>query len=140
MVSQGLLRALVEERAALGNALPTTAASVRANPLRDPVRYRACPACQQLMNRKNFGGASSIIVDVCSLHGTFFDAGELPRVLAFVRRGGLAKARAALSDGARPMRLEGLGGPTPAAPPPAFGEVDDWVDLVSFLVDVLRAR
>lgn len=139
MVSHGLLRALVEEREALGSALPSSAAA-RANPLRDPVRYRACPSCQQLMNRKNFGGASGIIVDVCSLHGTFFDAGELPRVLAFVRHGGLAKARAALRDAARPLRLESLGGVSPAAPVPAFSAMDDWVDLLDFVIDLLRGR
>lgn len=140
MVSHGLLRALVEEREALGNAVPIGGASVRSNPLRDPVRYRACPACQQLMNRKNFGGASGIIVDVCALHGTFFDSGELPRVLTFVRHGGLAKARAVLQNGTRPLRLEGLGGSAPAAPSPLLGAVDDWVDLVGFVVDVLRPR
>jgi hypothetical protein len=45
------------------------------------------------MNRKNFGDSSGIIVDVCSLHGCWFDAGELPAVLKFVEEGGLARAR-----------------------------------------------
>lgn len=140
MVTQGLLRALVEQREALGSAVPTFTASARGNPLRDPVRYRACPTCQQLMNRKNFGGASGIIVDVCTLHGTFFDAGELPRVLAFVRHGGLAKAQAALRDTARPLRLESLGGLAPVAATPGSAMFDDLVDLVGFVVDVLRPR
>jgi Zn-finger nucleic acid-binding protein len=60
----------------------------------DAVRYRPCPGCRQLMNRKNFGGESGVVVDVCAVHGTWFDEGELPRVLAFVESGGLAKARA----------------------------------------------
>ncbi len=46
-----------------------------------------------MMNRKNFGASSGVIVDVCAKHGTWFDAGELPRVLAFVESGGLARAR-----------------------------------------------
>jgi Zn-finger nucleic acid-binding protein len=47
------------------------------------------------MNRKNFGRSSGIIVDVCSRHGVWLDAGELPRVLEFVRSGGLARAERA---------------------------------------------
>ena len=54
-----------------------------------PVRYVACPVCRALMNRRNFGGVSGVIVDVCAKHGTWFDRGELPRVLAFVESGGL---------------------------------------------------
>jgi Zn-finger nucleic acid-binding protein len=58
-----------------------------------PVRYVACPVCRGLMNRKNFGHASGVIVDVCGKHGTWFDGGELPRVLAFVESGGLTHLR-----------------------------------------------
>ncbi len=61
---------------------------------RGPVRYVACPVCRALMNRRNFGGASGVIVDVCAKHGTWFDLGELPRALAFVESGGLTRARA----------------------------------------------
>jgi Zn-finger nucleic acid-binding protein len=58
-----------------------------------PVRYVACPVCRALMNRRNFGGTSGVIVDVCAKHGTWFDRGELPRVLAFVESGGLSHLR-----------------------------------------------
>lgn len=54
------------------------------------VVYRHCPACKQAMLRKNFGSISGIVVDVCGHHGTFFDYGELPEVVEFVRSGGLA--------------------------------------------------
>ncbi len=57
------------------------------------VRYRGCPACGALMNRQNFGQRSGVIVDVCKLHGVWFDAEELTCVLAFVARGGLARQR-----------------------------------------------
>jgi Zn-finger nucleic acid-binding protein len=50
------------------------------------------------MNRKNFGGESGVVVDVCSKHGTWFEEGELPQVLAFVESGGLALARARQRD------------------------------------------
>jgi Zn-finger nucleic acid-binding protein len=56
------------------------------------VKYRKCPACAQPMSRKNFGGCSGVLVDECRC-GTFFDAGELEDVLAFVRSGGLLLAK-----------------------------------------------
>jgi Zn-finger nucleic acid-binding protein len=111
MVTHGLLRALLEQREALGSAAPSRSTEARGNPLKDPVRYRPCPRCQQLMNRKNFGGASGIVVDVCARHGTFFDAGELPRVLAFVRRGGLAKAQAVLRNAPSQSQPSGVSAP-----------------------------
>jgi hypothetical protein len=45
------------------------------------------------MHRRNFGGLSGVIVDICTLHGIWFDAGELPSVLAFVEGGGLERSR-----------------------------------------------
>jgi Zn-finger nucleic acid-binding protein len=59
------------------------------------VRYLRCPQCQETMSRMNFGKRSGVIVDVCKLHGTWFDAGELDGVLAFVAHGGLATPEAA---------------------------------------------
>ncbi len=55
--------------------------------------YRKCPECAAVMQRKNFGGVSGIILDVCAQHGTYFDHEELPGVLAFVKSGGLALAQ-----------------------------------------------
>jgi Zn-finger nucleic acid-binding protein len=136
MVTHGLLRALLEQREVLGAAVPTPGQAPRGNPLKDPVRYRPCPSCQLLMNRKNFGGASGIIVDVCVRHGTFFDAGELPRVLEYVRRGGLAHARAALENKA--PSVAGSGPALSAGSGHSSGMLDEWVDLLSFVVDVLR--
>lgn len=62
------------------------------SPATTRVRYLPCPMCRQLMNRRNFGERSGVIVDVCRSHGVYFDPGELPRVLAFVARGGLEEA------------------------------------------------
>jgi Zn-finger nucleic acid-binding protein len=138
MVSHGLLRALLEQREVLGSAAPSLATHSRGNPLSDPVRYRPCPGCHQLMNRKNFGGVSGIVVDVCSRHGTFFDAGELPRVLAFVRQGGLAKAQAVLRGRPQvPATSSNLSAPPAIAAP---GMLDDLLDLLAFVVDALRDR
>lgn len=56
------------------------------------VVYRTCAVCNQHMQRKNFARVSGVIVDQCRAHGSFFDAGELEDVLAFVRSGGLRLA------------------------------------------------
>lgn len=57
------------------------------------VRYMKCPTCSQLMNRRNFGSASGVIIDTCKGHGAWFDVFELEAVLEFVQKGGLDKAR-----------------------------------------------
>lgn len=56
--------------------------------------YLKCPDCGTLMTRRNFGGISRVMIDVCRGHGVWFDAGELSEVLAFVGRGGLDNPRA----------------------------------------------
>ncbi len=69
----------------------------RAAPRRlvDPskVAYLPCPTCKDRMVRRNFGGASGVIVDVCKEHGVWLDHGELEKVVEFSRAGGLEKAR-----------------------------------------------
>jgi Zn-finger nucleic acid-binding protein len=95
-VEHALLRELLERREVLGSAVPHH--TRRENPLTQPVRYVPCPACQNFMNRRNFGKTSGIIVDMCHQHGTWFDAGELPRVLAFVQSGGLERAKGLVRD------------------------------------------
>ncbi|HYJ07863.1 MAG TPA: hypothetical protein VEX18_02615 [Polyangiaceae bacterium] len=138
LVSHELLRALLEERQVLGNAVPS-ATVPRRNPLLEPVRYRPCPQCAQMMNRKNFGSTSGIVIDVCAVHGSYFDAGELPRVLTFVKRGGLRKAQAAAA--AKPARpaspglLQALGKPADSTP-----NGFDVMDLFSFVVEVLTRK
>lgn len=56
-------------------------------------RYVPCPECHHLMNRKNFGDLSGVIVDVCKPHGIWFDRDELGRIIQFVMKGGLDEAR-----------------------------------------------
>jgi Zn-finger nucleic acid-binding protein len=58
----------------------------------DAARYRPCPVCRQLMIPQQFGRQSGVIVDVCKYHGVWFDADELPRILDWIRCGGLARA------------------------------------------------
>ena len=58
-------------------------------PVLEPVTYLPCPTCNARMNRTVFGKSSGVIVDVCGVHGTWFDARELTASLAFVERGGI---------------------------------------------------
>lgn len=55
--------------------------------------YRPCPECAKLMNRRNYGRRSGVIVDVCTEHGVWFDLGELSTILGWIRNGGLAQAQ-----------------------------------------------
>jgi len=57
------------------------------------INYVPCPDCRQLMNRNNFARSSGVIIDLCKHHGVWFDAEELPRIIEFVRQGGLDHAR-----------------------------------------------
>lgn len=72
---------------AVPGSRPATVANV------DAVRYLSCPECQKLMNRVNFARYSGVIMDVCKVHGTFFDRDELHKVINFIREGGLDTAR-----------------------------------------------
>jgi Zn-finger nucleic acid-binding protein len=55
--------------------------------------YVPCPVCRKLMNRSSFASGSGIVIDWCKQHGTWFDRGELARIVSFIRSGGMKKAR-----------------------------------------------
>ena len=95
------LHRLLEERL----RVPDAGRRSMTPPLSGPIRYLPCPVCAVRMNRKNFGDHSGVIVDVCRGHGVWFDAGELPRVLAFVERGGLEAAARRAADEERERRV-----------------------------------
>ena len=65
-------------RHAAGHPLPP-ALLEHVEPRPDEVVYLKCPCCAAQMNRKRL---ARIVVDVCKLHGTWFDRGEVARVLA----------------------------------------------------------
>jgi Zn-finger nucleic acid-binding protein len=58
-----------------------------------------CPTCERAMQRVRAAGA--IDLDICDAHGTWFDAGELTRVMAayaqIAQKNGAAEAEARLS-------------------------------------------
>jgi Zn-finger nucleic acid-binding protein len=58
-----------------------------------PVRYRRCPECATVMTRTNIARISGVVVDRCAVHGDFFDADELPRLVRFWDEGGLDRLR-----------------------------------------------
>jgi Zn-finger nucleic acid-binding protein len=116
--------------------------------LREPVVYRPCPRCQTMMNRKNFGKSSGVIIDMCTRHGVWFDAGELPRVIQFVRSGGLVRtqqrqqeerkqaARQAAAALEQPGRLR----PTSFEFEPSPGLLGGLADAVRELLEYLAGR
>ena len=57
------------------------------------ISYVPCPDCKQLMNRSNFARVSGVIIDLCKQHGVWFDADELPKIIDFIDKGGLARSR-----------------------------------------------
>jgi hypothetical protein len=77
------------------------------------------------MNRLNFAHTSGVIVDVCTPHGTWFDADELRRVLEFITNGGLEAARV------RELRQT----PTSLPASPSHGTLDDPWHIVRPILD-----
>ncbi|MEQ8277781.1 MAG: zf-TFIIB domain-containing protein [Deltaproteobacteria bacterium] len=55
--------------------------------------YIPCPQCEKLMTPKNYARRSGVIIDLCKAHGAWFDAGELPAIVEFIRGGGLEESR-----------------------------------------------
>jgi Zn-finger nucleic acid-binding protein len=93
------------------------------------------------MNRKNFAGVSGVILDVCKSHGTWFDQGELPRVLAFVAAGGLAHSKKREAEeqarAARAARVAAAELPSPASHRGPLFEGAASHGLAELLVDLL---
>jgi Zn-finger nucleic acid-binding protein len=82
-----------EQESAAAGALGSPRSGPTAVNVAAGVVYLKCPECRQVMSRRNFARRSGVIVDVCHAHGLWFDRDELPKVLDFVRGGGLAEAR-----------------------------------------------
>lgn len=62
------------------------------------VVYRKCPECGGIMQRKNFGRRSGVIVDWCGKHGAWLDADELEAIADFIIQGGLERASLVPAD------------------------------------------
>ena len=103
-----------------------------------PVRYYPCPSCAKLMNRVNFAHCSGVIVDICREHGTWFDQDELRRIVEFIRRGGLDKARAEEIDELKRerQRLQSAQSASNTATPMAWDGGPGWPMHRNDLVDI----
>lgn len=136
-VDNDLLRALLERREVIGEAVP----GEMGRPVRTQtaVRYLPCPACKAFMNRKNFGDTSGVIVDVCKKDGMWFDSGELPRILSFVEGGGLARARRAAEEEALEERKEAVARAAALLVADANDARNPRRDPVTDILDFLRA-
>ena len=72
--------------------LPVTSASQGAplRPVTDEMRYIPCLRCSDLMVRRNYGGRSGVVFDLCRAHGVWVDHGEVERIVDYIRAGGAA--------------------------------------------------
>lgn len=89
-VDRRTLDEMIARARASATAIDPSSVQRRTMALAETVVYRKCPSCGQQMNRRNFARYSGVVVDECRTCGTYFDAGELEAVFAFVRTGGLA--------------------------------------------------
>jgi Zn-finger nucleic acid-binding protein len=73
-------------------------------PISAPVKYRQCPHCNSMMNRRNFGTLSGVVIDECPRHGVFLDPDELQAIETFISLGGRELEK--LSEEERMLRRE----------------------------------
>lgn len=121
-----------------GGAVLRDAGDAPREPAAPRVVYRPCPACRELMQRRNHGGSSGVVVDVCRAHGVWLDAHELERVLAWSRAGGPERERQRRIERAR--RAE-TGPARPVVPPLAsipMEREESATDLLEALSGLLR--
>lgn len=57
--------------------------------IEDKIVYKKCPVCQELMNRKNYGTRSGVVIDICSDHGIWLNGGELRKLMEWKNAGGM---------------------------------------------------
>jgi Zn-finger nucleic acid-binding protein len=105
--------------------------------------YRSCPHCHGLMNRRNYGKRSGVVVDVCKDHGIWFDARELEAVVRFIRTGGEAasserdRAEEAEAERRRRIGFPALERAERAGGGGAGASGRDGLDLVGGLIESL---
>jgi Zn-finger nucleic acid-binding protein len=119
-------------------ALPTQLGPDRPQPGK---MYIKCPVCRVVMNRKLFAAGAGVIVDVCRSHGTFFDVGELPRIIEYVQQGGLERDEKKAIDKLRQQAKDEQQKARHMAGQAAFS-ADNWTSghsRGSALVDLLAA-
>jgi len=100
----------------------------------EPVRYRRCPQCREMMHRTNFAQCSGVVVDICRDHGTWFDFQELHRIVQFIHRGGLDHSRerqkTELETERRRLQAARMGERKISDPTPSIYDSSDMLPLV----------
>ncbi len=69
----GELELLAEQLHAMPD--PAALGGIPASPGTEKLRH--CPRCRRKMNKRRIGGDQMVLIDRCSEHGIWFDAGEL---------------------------------------------------------------
>jgi len=82
-----------KDTSALASLLPSSSVTRSVENASAKVSYIPCPVCNNLMNRKNYGGCSGVVLDWCKGHGFWFDSDELEKVIEFINSGGLDRSR-----------------------------------------------
>lgn len=88
-------RLLAEENADRAAALFAALAADPPTPTTRTELACMCPVCGVAMHRKLSRTGAGVVIDICKAHGTFFDGGELDRVLTFARREDAEQAKRA---------------------------------------------
>jgi len=129
-----------EQAAVLG--IPALIQSSGTVELEQNIRYVPCPVCKKFMNRVNFAHCSGVVVDVCNLHGTWFDKDELRRIVEFIRAGGFEKQRTReieeLQERKRQLQAAQTAGAWDAMDRPARTNYGEWHVGISAAAAVLR--
>jgi len=89
------------------------------------------------MNRVNFARISGVILDVCKMHGVWFDRDELSQVLESIQGGGLSRAANIESETTREAERPKI----MATLPPDCGLLvgpGEVADLILFATELLR--
>jgi Zn-finger nucleic acid-binding protein len=68
---------------------PAVPRACKRKPIPKEEGYLHCPRCDRLMSRRNFKKISGVLIDLCSYHGVWLDAGELDQIRCFIAQGGL---------------------------------------------------
>lgn len=122
----------------LRSVVPAKISYGREAPESDERFYVHCPECKTMMQRRQFARSSGVVVDICSAHGVWFDYDELPRIVAFVRDGGVEAAtqklyeqRVAELENIRKKPLDGTA--VAQRTPGSMGAVDVLATILNLL-------
>ncbi|QZA81446.1 hypothetical protein [Deefgea piscis] len=93
------------------------------------VRYKPCPACNKMLNRRAFSRHIAVIVDECREHGVWLDGGEFSILAEWMEAGG---QQYVLAETERQARIDAANGQVDAirytADSPKPNEIPQSID------------